>query len=94
MTVNLISLRSRRAVSVRSRDAPAPTGSRTTGCPSSFALLPAMSIDSTVRLLSVPMFIFRPPHIDVISAASSLSSAIIGDAPQAMTMFAQSFTVT
>ena len=47
-----------------------------------------------VRLLSVPMLILRPAHTLVISATSALSSAMIGDAPHASTIFAQSLTVT
>jgi hypothetical protein len=42
----------------------------------------------------VPMLMFNPPHMDVISSASSISSAIMGDAPQASRILAQSLTVT
>ena len=94
MTENFTSRTRPSAVSVRRLDAPAPTGSRTTGCPSSFALLPAMCIDSIVRLFSVPILILRPEHTLVISATSALSSAMIGDAPHASAIFAQSLTVT
>jgi len=40
------------------------------------------------------MLIFRPPQIVVISSTSLWSSDMMGDAPQASTMLAQSFTVT
>ena len=93
-TSNLISFISLTAVFVRSADAPAPTGSRRTLWLSSFAFLPAINIPSIERLLSVPILIFRPPQIDVISATSSGSSDIIGLPPQARSTFATSFTVT
>ena len=51
-------------------------------------------LESIVRLFNVPMLIFNPAQSAVISATSSLSSAMIGDAPQASTILAQSFTVT
>ena len=73
---------------------PAPTGSKTTGLPSSFAFLPAFIIASYFCSLSVPILIFRPLHMDVISSASCGASAIIGLAPQARRTFATSFTVT
>ena len=47
-----------------------------------------------VRLFKVPILIFNPAQMPVISATSPSSSAIIGAAPQAIVMFAQSFTVT
>ena len=50
--------------------------------------------NSMVRLFRVPILIFNPAQIEVISATSSLSSDIMGDAPQAITILAQSFTVT
>ena len=86
--------RSLNAVSVLKCDAPTPTGSKTTGWQSSLAFLPAASIEEIVRELSVPMFMQSPSHADVISAASLSSSAIIGDAPHAKSIFAQSLTVT
>ena len=58
------------------------------------AFLPASSILVTVRLFSVPMLIFSPPQMAVISSTSAASSAMMGEAPQASTMLAQSFTVT
>ena len=94
MTSNLISFISPTAVSVLSLLAPAPTGSRSTTCPSSFAFFPARYIDGIVFLLSVPMLIFRPPHMLVISGASPSSSDMIGLPPQARRTFATSFTVT
>ena len=94
MTSNLTSRISPTAVSVLSLLAPAPTGSRSTTCPSSFALFPARYIDGIVFLLSVPILIFSPPHMLVISGASSSSSDMIGLPPQARITFATSFTVT
>ena len=82
------------AVSFLKFDAPAPTGSKTTGTPSSLAFFPAATIDSTVLALRVPMFITRAFEIEVISAASAISSAMIGEAPMARMQFATSFTVT
>lgn len=94
ITVNFTSLSRRKAVSVRRRDAPAPTGSSTTGWPSWFAFLPASSMLVMVRLFRVPMLMFRPPQMVVMSSTSAASSAMMGEAPQASTMLAQSFTVT
>ncbi|VDR36899.1 Uncharacterised protein [Alistipes sp. cv1] len=47
-----------------------------------------------VRLFRVPMLMFRPPQMVVMSSTSAASSAMMGEAPQASTMLAQSFTVT
>ena len=93
-TANFTSLKSVFAVSVLSVEAPTPTGSSTVGWPSSFARFPAIFMDSIVRLFKVPILILRPAQIVWISATSSASSAMIGDAPQARTIFAQSLTVT
>ena len=81
-------------VSFLSADAPAPTGSSTTGTPARLALCPAKIMESTVRAFSVPMFNTSACAMAAISPASAASSAIIGDAPTASTMFATSFTVT
>ena len=94
MTVNFTSRSRRLAVSVRSWEAPAPTGSSTTGCPSRLAFFPASSMLVMVRLFRVPMLMFRPPQLVVMSSTSAASSAMMGEAPQASTMLAQSFTVT
>ena len=92
--MGFISRSSRRAVSVRRWDAPAPTGSSTTGRPSRWAVWPARSMEGMVRLFRVPMFRFSPAHREVMSSTSAASSAMMGDAPQASTMLAQSLTVT
>ena len=81
-------------VSVLRRVAPAPTGSRTTGTPFSFADLPASSIESTWGPFSVPIFKTSASAAAAISAASLLSDIITGDAPAEIVMFAQSLTVT
>ncbi len=86
--------RSRQAVSVRNRVAPAPTGSRMTGMPRTFARRPAMSIASTCPCESVPMLRTRAPAAETISATSSGASAITGAAPAEIVMFAQSLIVT
>ena len=54
----------------------------------------ALSMDSMVRLFRVPMLMFSPPQMVVMSSTSAASSAMMGEAPQASTMLAQSFTVT
>ena len=94
ITVGCSSSISFSAVSVRSFDAPAPTGSSRIGCPSSFALLPAANIPSILRSFRVPILIFNPPQIVVISSTSCGSSDMIGLPPQASSTFATSFTVT
>ena len=94
ITSNLISFISPTAVLVRRAEAPAPTGSSRTTCPTSLALRPARYMPSILDLFSVPMLIFRPPQILVISSTSSGSSDIIGLPPQASRIFATSLTVT
>ena len=94
MTVNFTSRRRRSAVSVRRWEAPAPTGSSTTGRPSRLAVCPASSMEGMVRLFNVPMLRFSPAHSEMMSSTSAASSAMMGDAPQARTMLAQSLTVT
>ena len=84
----------RLAVSVRRRLAPAPTGSSRTMCPSSLAFLPARNMEGMVFLLSVPMLMFRPPQMLVMSSTSSASSDMIGEPPAASRTFATSLTVT
>ena len=51
-------------------------------------------MDSTVRALSVPMFRTSAPAMEAMSPASAMSSAMMGDAPTASTIFATSLTVT
>ena len=82
------------AVFVRRELAPAPTGSSRTTCPNSLALCPAFSIPSIVLTFRVPILIFSPPQIAVISSTSCGSSDMIGLAPLARITFATSFTVT
>ena len=94
ITVSSSSSISRIDVSVRRALAPAPTGSKSMGCPSSLAFFPAVNIPSMVRSFNVPILIFSPPQIAVISATSLGSSDMIGLAPQANSTFATSFTVT
>ena len=94
ITANFTSFSNRRAVSVRRVEAPAPTGSSTTGWPSSLDRFPAASMAGMVRWFRVPMLMFSPPQMAVISTASSGSSAIMGEPPQASSILAQSFTVT
>ena len=94
MTVNLIFSISSTAVFVRRADAPAPTGSSSTTWPRAFAFAPARNMPSMLRWFSVPMLMFRPPQIDVMSSTSSGSSDMIGLPPQASRMLATSLTVT
>ena len=93
-TVTSTSSRIRRAVSVRYVVAPAPTGSRTTGIPRSFAAFPAASIASTQGGESVPMLIASAPASPTISSTSSRACAMTGSAPSASSAFAVSFMTT
>ena len=47
-----------------------------------------------VRWFSVPILMFNPPQMAVISTASSNSSAMMGEPPQASSILAQSLPVT
>ena len=94
MTVNRTSRSSCRAVSVRRREAPAPTGSSTTGMPRALAVLPQATMAGMVPRCRVPRFSTSPAAWAVISGASSGSSAIMGEAPQASSRLAQSLAVT
>ncbi len=89
-----ISLSRRSTVRFRSGDAPAPTGSSTTGIPLALAAFPAASMDSTVRVFSVPMLSTTAEARAAMSAASAISSAMMGEAPIASVALAQSLTVT
>ena len=51
-------------------------------------------LESIVRLLSVPMLMFSPPQMLVMSSTSSASSDMIGEPPAASRTFATSLTVT
>ena len=94
MTVNRTSRSSRRAVSRRKREAPTPTGSSTTGMPRALAVRPQASSAGMVVRCSVPRFSTSPAARAVISGASSGSSAMMGEAPQASSRLAQSLAVT
>ena len=74
--------------------APAPTGSRTTGCPIALFLFPALSMASTRPSSILPMFITNPLHAPVISSTSSGCCAIVGEPPHARVILAQSLAVT
>ena len=74
--------------------APAPQGSRIIGMFFSFAVFPAISIDSICCGSKVPMFNSRALDIEVISDTSSFACAMTGAAPIARVTFAQSLTVT
>ena len=93
-TVNLTSSRSLRAVWVRRALAPAPTGSSTTGWPSSLAFFPAVNMEGMVFWFRVPMLMFRPPQMEVMSSTSWMSSDMMGLPPQASSTLATSLTVT
>ena len=94
MTVNGIFSISPTAVEVRKWLAPAPTGSSRILWPSEAAFAPARYMPSMLVLCSVPMLMFRPPQMEVISSTSSGSSDMIGLAPHASRILATSFTVT
>ncbi len=85
---------SSRAVSVRYRVAPAPTGSSTTGTPAWFAALPAASMASTQGSESVPMLSTSAPASVAISSTSCGAWAITGSAPRARVALAVSFMTT
>jgi hypothetical protein len=84
----------RLAVSVRSRVAPAPTGSSTTGTSAAFAALAASSIASIQCSESVPMLRTSAPATEAISSTSSTACAITGSAPRESVALAVSFMTT
>ena len=92
MTAKWISERSRPADSRRSAVPPAATGSKITGLPSRLACFPA-SIMASVSSIA-PMLHTRASAPVTASAASRMSWAMVGEAPEASRMLAQSFTVT
>jgi hypothetical protein len=92
--LNEIAFMSSATLFFRKDVAPTPTGSRTTGIPFVFAALPASTIEARVRSFAVPIFKTSASQMPTISATSSISSAIIGEAPMAKTTLAQSLTVT
>ena len=53
-----------------------------------------MNMASMLRRFSVPVLMFSPPQMEVMSATSSGSSDMMGLPPQASSAFATSFTVT
>ena len=94
MQSNFTFSRSSPRISLRNSEAPAPTGSSTTGIPISFALLPAISMAASFFSLGIPMFIISASHRDTISATSLGESAHIAAPPDASTKFTVSFMVT
>ena len=94
IAVTRMLLRSRPIPSCRNAEAPAPTGSKTTGSPNSLARFPANSMAENLSGLGVPKLSTRLSLLPVISAASSGASAMIGDAPMASSTLAQSVAVT
>ena len=94
MTVKRTSCSRVRRVSLRRSEAPAPTGSSTTGIFRALARLPAASMEATVRALSVPMLMTSAELRLTICSTSAASSAIMGEPPAARIMLAQSLTVT
>ncbi len=55
---------------------------------------PGANIPAMLRWFSVPMLMFSPPQMVVISSTSSGSSDMMGLPPQASRMLATSLTVT
>jgi hypothetical protein len=51
-------------------------------------------MEGMVFRFRVPILMFSPPQMEVISSASPISSAMMGEPPQARRILAQSFTVT
>ncbi len=88
------SARSRSAVAVRKRVAPAPTGSSTIGMFCAAAARPAMRIASVFVGESMPRLRTSACAAAAISATSSGASAITGRAPNASVTFATSFATT
>ena len=82
------------AVLVRRAEAPAPTGSSSSTWCSCAAFFPARSIPWMLRWFRVPMLMFSPPQMEVMSSTSSGSSDMMGLPPQASRMLATSLTVT
>ncbi len=71
ITEKLMSFSNLFDVSVLSLEAPVPTGSKRVGWFNSFDLSPAKNMDSMVLLFRVPILMFRPEQILVISSTSS-----------------------
>ena len=94
MTANRTPASSCRAAPARKAEAPAPTGSNTTGTPIALACRPAASMAGTRPACRVPRLRVSPRLREVISAASSGASAMMGEAPAASRMLAQSLAVT
>ena len=94
MQSKLTSSRSSPRICLRNSDAPAPTGSSTTGIPISFALLPAISMAVSFFSLGVPIFIISASQSDTTSATSLGESAHMAAPPAASTKFTVSFMVT
>ncbi len=82
------------AVVVRRVDAPAPTGSSTTGMPRSRAAAPARNMLSIHGALRVPMFSTSAETMFTSSAISSRAWAMMGEAPAASSALAVTFMTT
>ena len=94
ITVNFTVLRVRLPSMSRSVDALTPTGSALPDVPAHWPAFPRSSWDSRWYGCSAYDIDTEACADRWISATSSLSSAMIGEAPQARTIFAQSLTVT
>ena len=76
----------------RSAVPPAATGSRTTGIRNSLARFPAKIMESTKSI--APRLQTSPSAPATASSTSRISCAMVGEAPAASRIFAQSLTVT
>ena len=86
--------RRRREASVRRREAPAPTGSSTTGLPLARMSFPASSMLSSHGASSVPILRTRAESMSVRSSSSSGAWAMSGEAWAARRALAVTFITT
>jgi len=89
-----VAARRSRQTCVRQREAPAPTGSNTTGTPRRRAAAMARCIASTQGRLRVPMLITRAEAMPTMSSTSSTAWAMTGEAPSARRALAVEFITT